>query len=50
MQVVLRGGRRSSFEVTLDGEPIHSKLATGEWPDTERLLAVLSDRLARRSP
>ncbi len=50
MKVVLRGGRRGSFEVTLDGEPLHSKLATGEWPDTERLMAEIGGRLARRSP
>ncbi len=48
--MVLRGGRRSSLEVTLDGKLLHSKLATGEWPDTGRLLEAIAERLARRSP
>jgi len=42
----LKAGRRSSFEVTLDGESIHSKLATGEWPDTGAVL----EAIARRTP
>lgn len=47
MQVVLRGGRRGSFEVTLDGETLHSKLATGEWPDAGTLLGEIGRRLGR---
>ncbi len=43
----LKPGRRSSFEITLDGEPIHSKLATEEWPDTEKVLAEIARRLPR---
>jgi hypothetical protein len=45
--VTLKGGRRASFEVTLDGEVLHSKLTTGEWPDTEGLLAEIARRLGR---
>ena len=41
----MKPGRRSSFEVTLDGEAIHSKLDTGEWPDTERVLEAIARRL-----
>jgi len=44
--VELKGGRRGSFEVTCDGEVIHSKLATQEWPDTDAVLAAI----ARRTP
>jgi selT/selW/selH-like putative selenoprotein len=39
-----KGGRRGSFEVTLDGEVIHSKLATEEWPDTDAVLAAIASR------
>ncbi len=46
MSVVLRGGRRSSFEVTLGDETIHSKLESEEWPDTDKVL----DAIARRLP
>ncbi len=38
----LRPGRRGSFEVTLDGKLLHSKLATEEWPDAERLLGEIA--------
>jgi selT/selW/selH-like putative selenoprotein len=47
VDVRLNGGRRSSFEVTFDGEVLHSKLATGEWPDEERLLEAIGKRLRR---
>jgi selT/selW/selH-like putative selenoprotein len=43
--VVLKGGRRGSFEVTVDGVEIHSKLATGEWADTDRVLAAIASRI-----
>jgi selT/selW/selH-like putative selenoprotein len=46
VNVSLKPGRRSSFEVTLDTELIHSKLDTGEWPDTERVLDVIARRLS----
>jgi selT/selW/selH-like putative selenoprotein len=45
--VRLKGGRRGSFEVTLDDEVLHSKLATGEWSDEERILETIATRLAR---
>jgi selT/selW/selH-like putative selenoprotein len=41
----LKPGRRSSFEITLDTEVIHSKLDTGEWPDSERILETIARRL-----
>jgi len=47
VEVRLSGGRRSSFEITLDDELIHSKLATEEWPDEERILETIATRLAR---
>jgi selT/selW/selH-like putative selenoprotein len=43
--VELRSGRRGSFEVTIDGELLHSKLATQEWPDTDALLAAIARKL-----
>jgi hypothetical protein len=45
VDVSLKAGRRSSFEISLDTEVIHSKLDTGEWPDTERVLEEISKRL-----
>ncbi len=30
----------------MDGEVLHSKLATMEWPDTEKLLAEIATRVA----
>jgi selT/selW/selH-like putative selenoprotein len=47
VQVSVKPGRRSSFEVTFDGEILHSKLDTDEWPDTERVLEAIAKRLAR---
>ena len=50
MGVTLKPGRRSSFEVTFGDELLHSKLATEEWPDTERILeAIASGRPADAS-
>lgn len=46
MKVDLKAGRRSSFEVTFDGEVIHSKLDTEEWADTEKVLEAIARRLA----
>ena len=45
MPVSLKAGRRSSFEVTFDGEVIHSKLESQEWPDAEKILETLAKRL-----
>jgi len=45
--VELQGGRRGAFEIDVDGEVIHSKLASGEWPDTERTLEEIGRRLRR---
>jgi selT/selW/selH-like putative selenoprotein len=45
VEVKLQAGRRSSFEVTLDGEVLHSKLRTQEWPDTEAVLAAIARRI-----
>ena len=47
MSVSLKAGRRSSFEVTFNDEVIHSKLDSGEWPDTEKVLEALAARLER---
>jgi len=43
--VSLKAGRRSSFEVTFDGEVIHSKLESQEWPDTGAVLEALAKRI-----
>jgi selT/selW/selH-like putative selenoprotein len=45
--VDLRPGRRASFEVTLGGELLHSKLANHEFPDTEAILQAIAVRLSR---
>jgi Rdx family len=44
VNVELRAGRRSSFEVTFGNELLHSKLDTQEWPDTDRLLEAIASR------
>ena len=36
-------GRRGSFEVTLNGEIIHSKLETGGFPDRHEVLEIIKD-------
>jgi selT/selW/selH-like putative selenoprotein len=45
VSVDLQGGRRSSFEVTVDGEVIHSKLDGQGWPETEMVLEAIEKRL-----
>jgi hypothetical protein len=47
VEVRLKGGRRSSFEVTLDDEVLHSKLVTGEWPEADGILEAIARRLPR---
>ena len=42
----LQGGRLGAFEVTVDGALVHSKLDSGDWPDTERILAEVAKRIA----
>ena len=34
------------FELEVDGSLVHSKLATGEFPVAEQLIAVLENRLS----
>jgi len=46
VSVDLKSGRRSSFEVTVNDEVIHSKLDSGEWPDTEEVLEAIAKRLS----
>jgi selT/selW/selH-like putative selenoprotein len=46
VSVTLKAGRRSSFEVTLDDEVIHSKLDSDDWPDTEKVLEAIAKRLS----
>jgi hypothetical protein len=46
VSVNLQGGRRSSFEVTFNDEVIYSKLDSGEWPDTLKILEAIAKRLS----
>jgi hypothetical protein len=41
----LKAGRRSAFEVSVDGQVLHSKLDSGEWPDTGKILEAIAKRL-----
>lgn len=34
-------GRRTSFEVSVDGSLIHSKLATGGFPDRKEVVEIV---------
>ena len=36
-------GRRTSFEVTVDGKLIHSKLQTGGFPDRNEVVEIVQD-------
>ena len=42
-QVEDKVGRRSSFEVTVDGTVIHSKLATMGFPNNEQVATIVSE-------
>jgi selenoprotein W-related protein len=37
------------FELSADGQPIYSKLATGEFPDEDALVREIGQRLASQS-
>ena len=39
LTLVPSGG--GAFEVTVDGQRIHSKLATGQFPDADALLKII---------
>jgi hypothetical protein len=43
--VDLKAGRRSAFEVTFGGQVLHSKLGSGEWPETEGILEAIAKQL-----
>ena len=40
-EVVGKVGRRTSYEVTVDGTVIHSKLETGKFPDREEVVSIV---------
>ena len=42
-------GEFSSFEVTLNGELIHSKLKTGKFPEFDELKEVIGARIMERA-
>lgn len=42
MELIASGG--GVFEVVADGEPIHSKKSTGEFPETGDVIAALRAR------
>ena len=44
-QTELLEGDRGAFEVTLDGELIYSKLATGKFPRYAEIPALITDRM-----
>jgi selenoprotein W-related protein len=35
------------FEVTVDGEPVYSKLQTGQFPDEGAIMDVVTERLRK---
>ena len=43
-------GRRSSFEVTVDGTVIHSKLATMNFPDIQETVTIIQGVEAGQEP
>jgi selenoprotein W-related protein len=46
LKLVPAGG--GCFEVTLNGDLVHSKLKTGEFPDEAKMLGVIGKRLKTR--
>jgi selenoprotein W-related protein len=40
------GGR---FEISVDGEPIYSKLETGQFPDEDKIVAEITRRAGQRT-
>ena len=49
-QVVCWVGRRTSFEVVVDGALIHSKLQTRKLPDFEEALDIIKNIAAGEEP
>lgn len=45
LKLIPSGG--GCFEVSLDGDVVHSKLKMGEFPDEGRMLGVIGKRLKR---
>ena len=46
MTLVPAGG--GCFELTANGEPVYSKLATGKFPDEQEIVDQLEKRLAKK--
>jgi len=42
-EVEAKVGRRSSFEVTVNGHVIHTKLATMNFPDIQETVSIVKD-------
>ena len=38
---VLRGGRPNAFEITINGQLVHSKLANRSWPQVPNIIAAI---------
>jgi len=47
LEVTTAAGRGSSFEITLDGVVLHSKLNGDGWPVAEKIAEKLSQKLNR---
>jgi len=41
VELVATKGRRSSFEVTINGELVYSKLSSGKFPDYKEIAALV---------
>lgn len=46
MKLIPAGG--GCFEVTIDGEPVYSKLQTGEFPNESVIEQAVADRLKKK--
>jgi selenoprotein W-related protein len=50
VEVVCRVGRRTSFEVVVNGTLIHSKLGVGKLPDYEQTVEIIKSVVDGREP
>ena len=45
-----RIGRRTSFEVTVNGQLVHSKLKSGGFPDKKEVVSIIKEVAAGEDP
>jgi selenoprotein W-related protein len=49
-EIALHAGVGGAFEVSVDGEPVYSKLATKRYPDMGELVSPIQSRIPAPTP